>query len=313
MKIIRLVAAVVLQWFVVTATQASCSGAFCSLDTQWDAQTAWTEPGWRVDLRYEYISLDQPRTGSRAVAVGEIPQHDDEVKTINRNLVTTIDYGFTAQWSGSLVMPLVDRAHSHIHNHLGTPITEAWDLTELGDVRVLARYRNELVNTDTWGVQTGIKLASGSITIRNDEGDLAERTLQPGTGSHDLLLGVFWNHSGAQTKWFVQYMYQHPLTTRDAFIPGDEHGLDVGMSYALRQHTSLLAQLNFRHKQADSGDNAEAEDSGGDMLWLSPGVSVALSRVTQLYMYYQLPLYQYVNGVQLTADQAVSVGLSHRF
>lgn len=108
-------------------------------------------------------------------------------------------------------------------------------------------------------------------------------------------------------------MYQHPLTTGDAFTPGDEHGLDVGMSYALKQHTSLLVQLNFRHKQADSGDNAEPEDSGSDVLWLSPGVSVALSRVTQLYVYYQLPLYQYVNGVQLTADQAVSVGLSHRF
>ena len=303
----------VLQWFVVTATQATCSGAFCSLNSQWDTQTAWTASGWRADLRYEYITLDQPRSGSRAVAVGEISQHDDEVKTISRNLVTSVDYGFTADWSGSIVIPLVDRTHYHIHNHMGTPIPEDWDFSELGDIRVLSRYRNELTKTQTWGVQVGLKLASGSINIRNDNGDLAERTLQPGTGSHDLLLGVFWNDTDEHKTWFVQYMYQHPLITRDDFTPGDEQGLDVGISYVLTQHMRLVTQLNFRHKQADTGANAEPEDSGSNEWWLSPGLSVALTRATRLYAYYQLPLYQYVNGVQLTADQAVSIGLSHRF
>jgi hypothetical protein len=303
----------VLQGLIISAAQASCGGAFCSLNTQWDAQGAWTEPGWRLDLRYEYITLDQPRTGSSPIAVGEIPQHHDEVKTISRNLLTSIDYGFTAQWSGSLLIPLVDRAHYHIHNHLGTPITESWAFSEVGDVRVLGRYRSEPNNSSAWGIQAGLKLASGAINIANEDGDLAERTLQPGTGSHDLLLGVFWNHTETQRKWFVQYTYQHPLTTRDEFTPGDEHGLDLGMSYALTPQYTLLAQLNLRHKEADSGVNAEAEDSGSDALWLSPGVSVALSHATQVYLYYQLPLYQYVNGVQLTADQAVSVGVSHRF
>jgi hypothetical protein len=33
----------------------------------------------------------------------------------------------------------------------------------------------------------------------------------------------------------------------------------------------------------------------------------------RLYGYYQHPLYQYVNGVQLTARRAVVVGVSTRF
>jgi len=33
----------------------------------------------------------------------------------------------------------------------------------------------------------------------------------------------------------------------------------------------------------------------------------------QLYGFVQLPLYQYVNGVQLTADWAVAAGISARF
>jgi hypothetical protein len=42
-------------------------------------------------------------------------------------------------------------------------------------------------------------------------------------------------------------------------------------------------------------------------------VSFALSKSTQLYGFVQLPLYQYVNGVQLTADWSAVVGFSARF
>ena len=53
---------------------ASCGSAFCSVNTSWDAQGTWLEPGARVDLRYEQIRQDQPRAGRRDVGVGEIPR-----------------------------------------------------------------------------------------------------------------------------------------------------------------------------------------------------------------------------------------------
>ena len=49
------------------------------------------------------------------------------------------------------------------------------------------------------------------------------------------------------------------------------------------------------------GAQAEPDDSGGRSLFLSPGVGYAVSKDVQLYGFLQLPLYQYVNGVQLTA------------
>ena len=47
--------------------------------------------------------------------------------------------------------------------------------------------------------------------------------------------------------------------------------------------------------------------------FLSPGLSYMLTQSVQAYGFVQLPLYQYVNGVQLTADWAVAAGLSWRF
>jgi len=53
--------------------------------------------------------------------------------------------------------------------------------------------------------------------------------------------------------------------------------------------------------------------TGGKFLYLSPGVSFAVVRGTNLYGLLQLPLYQYVNGEQLTASRSFTVGVNHRF
>ena len=70
------------------------------------------EPGLRLDLRYEYVAQDQPRTGSRDIAVGQIPRHHDAVKTLNRNYLATLDYTFDERWGVSATVPYLDRSIS---------------------------------------------------------------------------------------------------------------------------------------------------------------------------------------------------------
>ena len=95
-----------------SSVHASCGSAFCLVNTNWGAQGVWTEPGWRADLRYEYINQDQPRAGSQNVGIGQIPQHHDEVQTLNRNVFATLDYGFSDQWGVSTIGPLKEPSTS---------------------------------------------------------------------------------------------------------------------------------------------------------------------------------------------------------
>jgi len=81
------------------AVMASCGSAICMVNTNWSVQGLWNQPGPRVDFRYEYIDQDQPMTGSRRIAVGEISKHHDEVRTVNHNVFLTLDYGFTPEWA----------------------------------------------------------------------------------------------------------------------------------------------------------------------------------------------------------------------
>src|SRR5260221_14281175 len=102
---------------------ASCGSAFCSINTNWDVQGATAEPGLRADLRYEYIRQDQPMSGSRKVAVGEIPRHHDEVGTTNRNWLPSIDYGGPGR-GGNPPFSLSSPAHQHNPNHMGAKTEE---------------------------------------------------------------------------------------------------------------------------------------------------------------------------------------------
>jgi hypothetical protein len=74
-----------------------------------------------------------------------------------------------------------------------------------------------------------------------------------------------------------------------------------------------MLQANAVFKGRDSGPNAEPDDSGQRQLFVSPGMSWNATRDMQVYAFVQLPLYQAVNGVQLTADWSALAGVSFRF
>jgi hypothetical protein len=304
-----------------TQALASCGSAFCTVNTSWDVHGAWLEPGARLDLRYESIRQDQPRTGRRDLAVGEVRRHHDEVLTENRNLVGTLDHTFNQDWGVNAQLPLVDRHHEHIHNHGGGQLPEAWTFTRVGDARVLFRrrlatYEDHNAHTiDTAGVNAGLKLPTGQTNVRNGEGELAERTLQPGSGTTDVLAGAYYSKDLPERNfaWFVQGLAQLAMYSRHEFRPGHRLMLDAGTRYAWGDRLGLLLQANLLTKARDQGSEAEPADSGGKFLFVSPGVSYAFSRQVQAYGFLQLPVYQNVNGVQLVARHAIAVGVNTRF
>ena len=303
------------------AAYASCGVAFCTINTNWDAHGAWAEPGWRLDLRYERVLQDQPRSGTERISVGQIPGHHDEVFTRNHNWLATLDYTFNADWGASLSLPYVDRSHLHIHNHRGQRLIEAWDFRAAGDARVLGRYRlgsfedRDTPKLATAGLNFGVKLPTGRIDVRNGNGDLAERSLQPGSGTTDALLGAYFAQllPMKDLSWFAQGSLQIPLNSRDGFKPGRRFALDAGLRYDAMESLSLMLQVNGLFRSRDSGANAEPDDSGGTSWFVSPGFSVAVTQDVRIYAFHQLPVYQRVNGVQLTARSASVLGMSLRF
>ena len=298
---------------------ASCGAAFCLVNTDWSAQGAWIDGGARFDLRYEFIDQDQPLAGTERVSVGQIHKHHDEVYTKNHNLVASVDWNLSPAWGLSLAIPYVDRRHFHVHNHHGEALEDRWSFRGVGDVRIQARHvitsSDNVESPCSSGITLGLKLPTGKYDVANGEGALAERTLQPGSGTTDLLLGAFWHRAEPLGGWsyFTRAQAVLPLNAREGFQPGMQFQADAGARYAVSSRWGVMIQANAVVKARDRGENAEAEDSGQRALFVSPGVSWNLARNAQAYAFVQLPVYQSVNGVQLAADWSAVAGVSWRF
>lgn len=296
---------------------ASCGSAFCTVNTQWDAQGLAAEAGrFTLDLRYEYIRQDQLRRGSRNISPAEDTSDATELQTVNRNLVTGLDYSFDNHWGVAASLPMVKREHSHVADPAGAATFESWDFSRVGDARVLGRYQLDSgVPTDRYGLQFGLKLPTGSHSVANADGTPAERALQPGTGSTDMLIGGYYSYRPQYRDFggFAQVLYQRAVTTRDGFRPGDQWTLTAGLNAPLGDKATLLFQLNGLVKRRDTGVNAEPDLSGGRYLYASPGASYAVTRDAQIYGFVQLPLASNVNGIQLVARRSLVAGFSEHF
>ena len=115
------------------------------------------------------------------------------------------------------------------------------------------------------------------------------------------------------SSWYAQVATLLPLNFHDGYKPGKQFGFDLGYRYDVSDALGLNLQLNYVYKGRSKGAEAEPEDSGGQMVALAPGVTYAFTPAVQAYAFVQLPIYQYVNGVQLTAKWSGTVGISAQF
>jgi len=300
------------------AAQASCGSAFCVLDTNWSTQGVPHEAGSaRLDVHYEFVDQKHLRSGTKQISPEQDTEDIREVRTINRNLVSTLDYTLTRNWAVSASLPVVSRSHSHFDDPTGANTFEKWDFTKTGDARVLGYYRfdnerNPLVN---YGVTFGLKVPTGSYRVSNSDGAVAERMLQPGTGSTDAVVGGYYSAPGIyqDSSWSVQLLYQQPVRTKEEYKPGKQFQLNVGYRYPLGHEFQALLQINSLIKGKDSGANSEPDLSGSKTVFLSPGLAYSVTHDFQLYGFVQVPMYRNYNGIQLAVDWTVVAGATVRF
>lgn len=295
---------------------AGCTASGCSFNTNWDAQGLVQQQGFSLDLRYEFIDQDQLRSGSSKSSGAD--EHEQQIRTINRNFITSLDYA-AANWGVTLSLPAFNRRHAHEVNEDGNPPEiETWNMSRIGDVRVIGRYKLPAGLFDehtVGGVTFGLKLPTGETKFTNPDGIAAERSLQPGTGSTDTLLGAYFSHDleGMFDSVFVQTTWQHAVSSKDGYRPGDQVFADLGVRSKLTDTVFGLLQLNATYRKHDSGIESQPDSSGGKYVYLSSGLTYAVAAHSQLYAFAQLPLYQTVTGSQLTADWTLAVGFRHSF
>jgi hypothetical protein len=296
----------------------ACSSCGCSLNSDWASQGYSADAGLRFDLRFDYFDQDQLRAGTGTVNTGGIslpPEDEIQQRTLNRNYTLALDYSPAPEWGVSALIPYYDRFHTTIAE--GDTAVSTSHTESVGDVRILGRFQGFSADRST-GLQFGFKLPTGSwdntFIEGPQQGQPLDRGLQPGTGTTDLLVGVY--HFGALGRnwsYFAQAMAQQPLGARDGFRPGFGLNLSGGVRYTASTIVTPLLQLNVRVEDRESGADADVANSGATLVHLSPGLSARLGSKLDVFGFFQVPVYQRVNGLQLEPRYIASVGLHCAF
>ncbi|HXW69264.1 MAG TPA: hypothetical protein VEJ88_06615, partial [Dissulfurispiraceae bacterium] len=134
------------------------------------------------------------------------------------------------------------------------------------------------------------------------------------TGTTDVIVGAFYGNAITQDLgYFTQAIFQSALYAADQYRPGESLGLNLGLRYLGFPGVAPQLQLNFKHVLHDTGAQADSTDTGGTLLYISPGITASVGNHVSVYGFVQLPLYQDVIGIQLAPRVTTSLGLRYAF
>ena len=300
----------------------ACSSCGCSLSTEWTGDGYRTSTGLRIDARFDFVDQNQLRLGSHAF--GKTPallptEHEYQQGTLTRFYNITADYSIDRDWGLNIQVPYLVREHQTIAGGQDTANISTSETQGVGDIRLVGRYQG-FFEDRSWGVQFGLKLPTGSHHHRfatgplADTGEIIDRGLQNGSGTTDLILGVY-RAAAISRNWdrFEQLQVRQAINRRDDFRPSTQLTGNAGLRYVGLRRVVPQLQINVRVEGREVGAEADYENSGSQVIYLSPGLSGIVAGKLSAYGFVQLPIYQYYTGYQLAPRYFTSFGLSYGF
>ncbi len=268
--------------------------------------------GLRIDIRY--------------LSVGTIFAGGTKTANPARELETHLTqqysmfYAFDEALSIAALVP-VPRRHSERIDAVGQTIVG--NQFGVGDLAMLGRYKafvgHDIASTFILSVQGGVKLPTGRTDGHDSHGDILDAHVQLGTGSTDALVGIsaiaavgriafIGNVLGSITgKGANSHQFgnsaNYDATVRYRVWPGDYEETQLFLTFSL--------DGEFRGQEREDG--AVDPNSGGHVVYASPGIQVFVTPAFSLEFSYQQAVLHNLYGQQLGEDYRLLSGVQILF
>lgn len=213
-----------------------------------------------------------------------------------------------------------DLREGHVHGSGTLGFHEFGDVGGTTDPWVTAKWRWSRGPSGHFAFFGGVKLPFGSDTERGaGEDEPLEPSLQPGSGTFDVRLGMAWS------TWLTEkltldasaaYTYR---SEEDHFQIGDLVLVAAALAYRLSEDlqtfpsTSLFVEVAARHLFRNDEDGELVRNSGGTTLFVGPGVRVSFSARVSWDLAVQVPVVQELHDEQQETEFKASTGFSFLF
>jgi hypothetical protein len=219
---------------------------------------------------------------------------------VRQQIDLTVRYGLLDNTAVNLFIPYVSIDVSDIG------LTEAG----LGDIALGAAQRITSGAVETW-LSAGVSLPTGKSDAEDDVGSQAHASLQPGRGAADFLFGI--KGLGVLSRSWTLYgdiMSRWPLAENDS---GYRHGTVVDAAaggLVTVGRLDIFAHLLWEHAESDEEDGRETADTGGDIVYVTPGIRLRLTDFAVITLKDQALVSHSANGEQMVPRHTFGLGFT---
>jgi len=187
----------------------------------------------------------------------------------------------------------------------------------IGDMLVTGRYRFFNDGDSQWASVFGVILPTGKITNRTDvnkgtgESEIIGTHNQPGSGAITFQGGVaFSGHLTEKVAIDADVIYRFGTQGAKQFRSGNSWQFDAAASFAHHSSIVPVIELNAIFADQDIENDEIKKNSGGDVIYLSPGINFNINDRQGVYANVSFPVYQELTGISNDEKYRWSLGWS---
>lgn len=265
-----------------------------------------------IELQTEFLKFDR-FSGNRLL---EFAQEDKEIHNVDYLQIYSlgISYGIADDITVHARIPYVYRNDiqeseppDEVHDH--------GDAKGIGDAAIHVHQRFIKIDNPNFeaSLLAGLKIPTGKTSDKDIEGRKFEAEFQPGSGSWDPSLGVAVTKRADALSLDANLLYTLVTEgTQDTDL-GDFFNYNVALCYQTIQKPVLLdliIEANGIWRQKEEVDGKKDENSGGNIVFISPGIRCTVKDRLAAYLSLGLPVLQDLNGKQNDVSYRFLFGMS---
>jgi hypothetical protein len=277
---------------------------------------------FQVDLSFRHSDLSQRRLGTEPTDTVVrpkvfierevlVPGYHEDLQGSENYLQLDLAWGAGQKTTVFASMPIFGQKDYEI-GHGGTG--SSYNIRGLGDLVVGARRALVSSPQRSLVLSLGLKVPTGKNGIIDDfDETILDPTLQPGTGSGDVIPSLQWSTLGpAGTQLSLSGSYQINTTNDYKYRFGNEVITALTASRVFGRLTpSLQVKLNVRGRS--SFVEEDVPSTGATVLYMNAGLRARTADAFGFYGFLLVPVYKDVNEAQLAARYSVLLGFSKTF
>jgi hypothetical protein len=226
-------------------------------------------------------------------------QHGDELESLVQNSVQlTLKYGLSNRF---MLMASAPYTFNRITTEGGTGTADG-----LGDPAVMGMAHLLSFANNAWALQAvaGARFPLGQAGQTDGHGERLNQHLQTGSGAWAGIFGVQLMHASGSVPLFFSASYQANATNDQDFTYGNVFRFNAAAQKALFNPVDVIAEVNGRTADYDAAGGETDPNSGGTVVYFSPGLRLRLGGALSLRSQVQIPI---VEDLHVEQDEKVNV------